>query len=45
MIKNSKKYYDVDTIVIYKCVNFYNEICYILGSEKITNLHFSISEQ
>jgi hypothetical protein len=40
-----KKYYDVDNIVLYNCVNFQNQLCCILGSEKITNLDFSIGEQ
>jgi hypothetical protein len=42
--KQFEKYHEIDNIVIYKCVNFQNEICCILGSLKITNLDFILYE-
>jgi hypothetical protein len=45
MLKKIEKYCDVDTMVLYKYVNFQNQIYCILGSAKITNLDFSIGGQ
>jgi hypothetical protein len=44
VIKQFEKYHEIDNILIYKCVNFQNEICCIFVSAKITNLDFIIGE-
>jgi hypothetical protein len=39
VLKNLKKYVGVANVVLYRCVNFQNNIRYILGSVKMIKSH------